>query len=104
MYAIQRGPDRRWFCCTGPSSNVDTGKQFTGTFHEKTSALTLTCLLLLIACSGGDTPPDAQEATEPEAVNNPLAEEQALMKEAAKVQYIFNEDAGRKMKAVEDAN
>ncbi|MEM7363100.1 MAG: hypothetical protein AAF525_03695 [Pseudomonadota bacterium] len=61
-----------------------------------------TCLATLIACSGDEAP--QTDVAEPEPTNNPLAEEQAFMKEAAKVQDILDKDAERKKKAVEEAN
>ena len=70
--------------------------------------LVIICLVLVVSCSGDDASsaevPEAEAPDVTEPTNNPLAEEQAFMKEAAKVQDVLDMDAERKKKAVENAN
>ena len=61
--------------------------------------LTLIGFALLVACSGDDAPTDVAE---PEPANNPLAEEQAFMKEAKeKIIAYYNENCDR---IIQEAN
>ena len=53
------------------------------------------CGLLITAC-GGDEPP--------KKANNPLADQQQLIRDAKKVQGILDADTARKKKALEDSN
>ena len=98
--------DRRWFSLARSSSNVVSFLRKYSYIHRPADPtmkklLTLIGFALLVACSGDDAPTDVAE---PEPANNPLAEEQAFMKEAAKVQDILDKDAAEKKKAIEDAN
>jgi hypothetical protein len=66
------------------------------------TTIILTGLLLLAACGSDE---EVQAPSEPAAkVNNPLADQQQAIRDAAKVQGILDQDAERKKKALEEQN
>ena len=58
------------------------------------------CCFLLASCSDQAD----EEAATKKPVNNPLAKEQALIKEAEAVQALFDKDGERKKKALDELN
>ena len=67
------------------------------------------CIGALSSCGGEreeaavNAPSSTEIPAAPAKANNPLAKEQALMKDAAAVQGLLNKDADAKKKALEDA-
>ena len=59
------------------------------------------CCFLLASCSDRA---DDEAVSEEKPVNNPLAKEQAFMKEARAVQDLLNKDAEEKKKALDELN